>query len=179
MMFVALCVVGGLVGLVLLLAVVGFLLPEEFQARAELVIPRPIEDVWRVVADVETLSALCGGKLSPRGEGAWRIDLRCTALLVDTVEEVAPTRVVRDITDTVVPLTMRMTVSAREVAGGTEVVVVEEGRVRRGTWHVPFFRLMFRAGAASSCLRDYLRAVARAASAPELATAAERRLRSS
>lgn len=147
-MWIAIGVVGGLVGLVVLMAVIGlFLRPDHVSARSA-VIAAPPETVWATLLDVE-------------GQPRWREDLKKVEVLppdggkrqfrehggqgtiryiVD--EERAPTTaepgtLVTRIADEDLPFGGKWIITVERDAGGSKVTVTEDGFVKN-----PVFRFL-------------------------------------
>jgi hypothetical protein len=144
-----LCAVGGLVGLVVVIAVVGMLLPAEHVASRSARIGRPPADVW---------SALTDRARQPE----WRRDLERVEPLPDAdgrrsfrehsrhgvitfaVDESSPPsdrpgRLVTRIADDTLPFGGRWIHEVAADGGGTHVTITEEGVVRN-----PIFRFLSR-----------------------------------
>ena len=146
----AVAVVGGLIGVVAVMAVIGWCLrPDNLAARAATV-PGTPADVWARLLDVEAqprwrrdltrieVLPAAGGKRAFREHGKQGT----IAYVVD--EEVAPTptaagRLITRISDDRLPFGGRWIITVAAVDGGTRVTVTEDGVVKN-----PVFRFLSR-----------------------------------
>ncbi len=149
-----------------IVAVVGTFLPEDFSGRAEAVFAQPPEAVFTALMDFEKhpVSSHMAKKVEriadEGGLPAWREALDSSVVTVRTVALDRPRLLVRELEDSVVPMSARWTIELAPVAGGTRVTVVQTGTVESGTWHVPFFRFILRVvGGASMGPRAFLGAL--------------------
>lgn len=139
---------GGLAGLVVVVVVVGLCLPEVYRAKGRLDVELPPEAVWELVADFERhpLSATMARgveRLPDEAAGpAWREDIGSSTITVRTVEAVPHERLVRQMTDSVVPMTATWSFAIEPRGAGSRVWIDNETVIRRGTWHVPIFRVI-------------------------------------
>jgi hypothetical protein len=163
----ALAIAGGLLAVVLLLpAIAGLLLPERYRAAAEVRLDAAPEEVWARLLAPEEHPLSRGAcrrveRLPPVGGlPSWREHLGPTSLVVDAVEAEPPLRLVLEATDEVVPLDLRVEVELHADGAGTRVLGRSETRVRRGTWHVPYLRVVLASGGARRALRAYLEGLA-------------------
>jgi hypothetical protein len=149
--------------------IVGRFMPRDFTGRAELTIPRPIDEVWASINDV-TRSPIAAGMArgSERladvdGRVSWREDLGSSSITYRVLDQSAPSRRVIEGRDSVVPMTLRATCELTPVEGGTRVRVEHNIHLDDGTWHVPVFRFMLSvAGGAQSGAAQYLKSLERA-----------------
>lgn len=139
---------GGLVGLVVFVVIVGLCLPESYRAKGRLDVGLPPEAVWKLISDFEAhpISANMARSVEalPDVDGlpSWNEDIGSTVITVTTVEEVAPQRLVRRMTDRIVPMTATWSFRIEPLDSGSRIWVENQTEIRRGTWHVPIFRLM-------------------------------------
>ncbi len=149
----------GFVAALAALFVCGRFLRETYSGGAQALIAAPIDDVWARVSDGEKHPI--GGRMVravTRNDDGWIEDLGSSQVTVRLGEVDAPNRVVRNLTDSVVPMTARNVVTLKAVDGGTQVDVTHEVTIRLGTWHSPIFRwVMLLTNAASSAPRDWLK----------------------
>lgn len=159
-------------GIVLLLIltpfVAGRFMPRDFHESAEVVIPRPIDEVWAAIQDVSrypiSSSMTRGTERLPDADGrpAWREDIGSSRINYRVVELSPPSRRVIEGRDAVVPMTMRSTCELTAVEGGTRVRVETDVHLDDGTWHVPVFRFLLTVtGGIKSGLNQYLRSLER------------------
>src|SRR5262245_28127538 len=154
-------------GVVLLLIltpfVAGRFMPRDFRETAEIVIPRPIDEVWAAVQDVQRypISARMtrGSERLPDVEGrmAWREDIGSSKISYRVVELAQPSRRVIEGRDAIVPMSMVSTCELTAIDGGTRVRVETKVHLDDGTWHVPVFRFLLTVtGGMKSGLNQYL-----------------------
>ena len=136
-----------LLGLVALVFLVGTLLPERTRARGRLDVPLSPAEVWRRLADFERhpMSAgMCRGTErlpDENGLPVWIEDLGSSKFRVQTVEAEEPRRIVRRMTDQVVPMTARSVIELEAIGSGTRLTMETDVTLARGTWHVPVMRV--------------------------------------
>jgi hypothetical protein len=139
---------GGLVGLVIVVFVVGSLLPSVYAAKGRLDVALPPQDVWRLVSDFEKhpLAAKMARSVErlpdEDGRAVWKEDLGSSVVTVRTVEAREPERLVRRMQDSVVPMSADWTLSIEPRGAGSRLWIENRTEIRRGTWHVPIFRLI-------------------------------------
>jgi hypothetical protein len=160
--------IGGIIALVILIIIVGRFLPEKYAARAEITFRRPPEDIWAAISDYHK-HPMTGSMvkriedLPPQhGLPAWVEDMGSTQIAVTTTVSEPPLHLVRELADRVVPMTVRAEVHLERVENGCKVMATQETCIRRGTWHVPIFRLMLTlTKGARSSLMTYWRKIAK------------------
>ncbi len=142
-----LLIIGGvLVALVAIPFVVGMTLSAPFEFKADRTINYPPEAVWAAPNDFQSIlmsGRQCRGTESIESEGgllAWREDMGPSVATIETLESDEPRRVVRRLSDSVVPMTMRCEYTITPTENGCKLSVVVDGTIERGTWHVPLFR---------------------------------------
>jgi uncharacterized protein YndB with AHSA1/START domain len=140
-----LTIVAVLVGVVLLVAIVGTLLPKEHTARSHATIKAQPDSVWRALTDVEAFPSWRGDVSrvemvsSASSRKTWReIGKHGTITLEEVVAE-PPRRLVGRIADPNLPFGGTWTYDVTPDGGGTRVTITEEGVV-----HNPVFRFMSR-----------------------------------
>ncbi|MEZ6194747.1 MAG: SRPBCC family protein [Planctomycetota bacterium] len=151
-----------LIALVAILLLVGLALPEDFAYEVEREIAVPPAAVWAALHDPS--SHPLGGRqcrgvsllAEPGGSFAWREDLGASRVDYRVVESSEPRRLSFEAKDDVVPMSFRADLELEPTAAGTRVRVRVKGAIRRGTFHVPFFRLAIHLGAARKGLDDWL-----------------------
>ena len=118
-----LIVLGSLVGLVALVFLVGSFLPESYRANGHLDVAMTPNELWTRLMDFEKhpmAAAMAKGteKLpDENGLPVWIEDMGHTKARVRTVVMEAPHRLVRELVDTVVPMTARVEVSIEATEG--------------------------------------------------------------
>ena len=137
---------GSVVGVLVLLSVLGCFFPRYHVAARSLRSKRPPEDVWNVISDYAAVPAWhpeikAVERLPDRnGHDVWReTDRRGYPVQLETVEAVAPRRLVRAIADERGPFSGQWQFDIEAVEEGSCVTLTERGQVPN-----PFFRLMFR-----------------------------------
>lgn len=160
-------IVGGLLALVVgVPMVVGRFLPADYHGRAVAVYAAPPSAVWAALVD-HRATPVTGRQwkgtedLAPRdGLPVWVEDMGESKVTVRTVVRDTEERLVRELTDSVVPMTARVELTLEPDGEGTRVTGVNHMEIRDGTWHVPVFRfLMTVTGGADRSLREYLGAI--------------------
>jgi hypothetical protein len=128
--------------------VVGSLLPASYQAKGRLDVELPPEAVWRLVSDFEKhpMAAKMARRVErlpdEAGLAVWKEDLGSSTVTVRTVESRPPARLVRRMEDSVVPMTADWTIAIEPRGEGSRLWIENRTEIRRGTWHVPIFRLI-------------------------------------
>jgi hypothetical protein len=161
-------IAAGVVGFVVLTTLLGLCLPEKYAARVQGTLKRPPEEVWAALLDfhkhpmtgrmVKRIEVLPDAKGLP----SWVEDMGHTRITVTTVQADAPTHLVRELKDQVVPMTARIEFHLERIDEGCRVTAVNEVYIRRGTWHVPIFRLIFTlTGALKKGVKDIFSGLAR------------------
>jgi len=145
---VLLIVLGIGAGLIAIVFVVGFFLPETYTAQVQFNIARPPEEVWAAVADYQKNPL--GGAMrkgtqplpNVNGLPAWTEDLGDTRLRIETREATPPNFVRRYVKDEMVSMDGHWEIRIEPAGGGSRVTASNEIHVRTGTWHAPIFRVM-------------------------------------
>lgn len=140
-----LTVAAALVGVVLLVAIVGMLLPKEHTARSHATIKATPDSVWRTLTDVEAFPSWRGDVSrvevlsSPSGRKTWREIGKHGSITLEEVAAEPPRRLVGRIADPSLPFGGTWTYDVAPDAGGSRVTITEDGVV-----HNPIFRFMSR-----------------------------------
>jgi len=136
---------GSVIGVLVLLAVIGCFLPRHHVAARSLRSKRPPEEVWNVVSDYAAAPSWhpeikAVERLADKGgHDVWReTDRRGYPVQLETLEAVAPRRLVRAITDEGGPFSGQWEFEIEPMEDGSRVTLTERGQVPN-----PFFRLMF------------------------------------
>lgn len=142
-MKILLLVIAALAALLLLVAIVGWFLPENHVANRSRSFAASRTAVWKVIRDVEYASnwrsdvkrvellADVGGKPGFREHG------RHGAVLYAIEEDVAPSRLVTRIADPSLPYSGTWTLELVDTSGGCELTITERGTVKN-----PIFRFL-------------------------------------
>ncbi|MHC5024633.1 MAG: SRPBCC family protein [Planctomycetota bacterium] len=160
-------IVGGLLALAAVILVVGSLLPATYRGQATMTVPSPPQLVWAELENFEKHPI--SGRMTravqrlPDHEGlaCWTEDLGSSIVTVRTLESEPGTRLVRQMSDSVVPMRARSEIRLEPVESGCRVTGEQTIHVRHGTWHVPLFRIILTvSGGAKRAVRDYVRRIA-------------------
>jgi hypothetical protein len=154
---------GSAVGVLALIALVGCFFPRGYTARRSLRSHEPPEEVWKVIADFPAVPAWhpevkTVERLADRdGHEVWReTDRRGYPVQLETVEALAPLRLVRQIADVDGPFVGQWEFDIQPLGDGSRVTLMERGQIAN-----PFFRVMFWAFMTPTFyLEMYLRALA-------------------
>ena len=148
-----LLVPAALLGLVVLVVLIGFALPERYTGKAKRTLEAPPSEVWSALADYEHHPMT--GKMARRfealperdGLAAWKEDMgRGEVITVTTTESREPEYQVREMSASAVPMSSRWEYRLQPAEGGCQVNIDAVTNIRRGTWHVPIFRVMMIVG---------------------------------
>lgn len=158
-----LVVAGGLVGLVLLLAIAGSMLPKGHTATKRATFRKPATAIWAAITDIEKFpmwrSDLSSVERLPDRDGrpAWREKGRNGTMTLEQVEARPPSRLVGRIADKNLPFGGTWTYELTESAGSTTLAITEDGEV-----YNPIFRFLARfVFGYSSTLEKYLKDLGR------------------
>jgi uncharacterized protein YndB with AHSA1/START domain len=146
--------------------IVGRFMSPEYGGEVERTVGAPPAAVFAALSDYAALphaGAMCK-KVAALPDGgdlpAWTEDLGQSVVTVRTLEAEAPRRIVREMSDSVVPMKARWELDLVPDGAGTRVVLRHRGRIDDGSWHVPYFRFLVKAlGMADRGARQYLEAV--------------------
>lgn len=139
MLWIALYIVAGLVGLVIVVAVIGWFLPRDHVATRTATLPTAPDVVWRALTDLDAQVRWRRGlrrveHLSPTrfrehgGQGA---------ITFEIVEDRAPTRRVTRIADDKLPFGGRWIFELEPAGTGTKLTITEDGFIKN-----PVFRFL-------------------------------------
>jgi uncharacterized protein YndB with AHSA1/START domain len=169
--------VGGVAGVLAVIALAGCFLPRYHVAARTLKSKQPPEEVWKVISDfvatpawhpeVKTVERVP----DDRGRDIWReTDKRGYPMLLETIEAVPPCRLVRAIDDQGGPFSGQWQFDLTPHGTGCWLTLTERGQIPN-----PFFRFMFRMFMTPTFyLEMYLRALAvKLGDAPVLASEPE------
>jgi hypothetical protein len=159
-----LIVVGSTVGVLALIAAVGCFYPRSYTATRALRSKRSPEQAWQVISDfaaapswhpeIKTVQRLPDHD----GHEVWReTDRRGYPVQLETIEALAPLRLVRQISDEDGPFCGQWEFDLQPAAEGCRITLTERGQIAN-----PFFRVMFWAFMTPTFyLEMYLRALAK------------------
>ena len=142
----------GLAGFGLLVAavvVIGLALPERYTGRSQVVYAKTAEDIWDALLDYERHPMTGKMKKSVQalppenGLPVWSEDMgRGELITVRTIEAERPKHMLREMTSEALPMSSRWEYTLVTTEEGCELTIDGESTIRRGTWHVPIFRVM-------------------------------------
>jgi len=160
-MRIALWIGLGLVSLVAVIAIVGWLLPVGHVASRTAAVGRPPADVYALVADVASYSQWWSGvskiEMLPAEPGVVRFREHMTsgAVVMEVVETVPPRRFVTRIADPDQPFGGTWTFEIAPDTAGSRLTITERGEV-----YNPIFRFMSRfIFGQTSTMESFLRAL--------------------
>ena len=162
-MKIALGIVLGLVGIVLLLAIVGFLLPKDhITTRAGHFRQKP-DAIWKLITDIDSMPGWREGlkavKKAPDKNGlpAWTEETKFGPIALETVELAAPGKMITRIADPNLPFGGTWTYEVFATEEGATLRITENGTVRN-----PIFRFLSRfVFGYDATMNGYLKSVAR------------------
>ncbi len=137
-----------LAALVAVIVAVGFLLPERYEGAASYTYDAPPEDVWTALMDYErhpmTGHMARGFEALPEANGqlTWIEEMQGERITVTTIEAQPPERLVREMTSAAVPMSSRWDYTLEPAGSGSCLTIEGVTHIRRGTFHVPLFRVM-------------------------------------
>ncbi len=142
----------GLAGIALLIVavvVIGLLMPERYAGRSQIVYAKSAEDVWGALLDYDRHPMTGKMKKSVQTLPAenslpvWIEDMgHGEPITVKTVKAERPRHMVREMTSKAVPMTSRWEYTLEPAGEGCKLTIKGQTTIRRGTWHVPIFRVM-------------------------------------
>lgn len=148
-MTIILFVLSGLALLVVAVVVIGLLMPERYEGRSQVVYAKTAEAVWDALLDYDGHPMTGKMKKSVQAQPAenglpvWIEDMgRGELVTVKTLEALRPSHMVREMTSKTVPMTSRWEYTLEPAGEGCKLTIDGETYIRRGTWHVPLFRVM-------------------------------------
>ncbi|MEO0652014.1 MAG: hypothetical protein AAFZ65_15170 [Planctomycetota bacterium] len=143
----------GLVALVVLIVLIGFALPERSDGRFVARLASSPEEVWEALQDVDAhpMTGKSKRSLEHLPEEAagphWREDMGHGEIIdVRTLALERPRRLVRTMASQASNMTSEWEYRLDPLDGGTRLEVSGATHIRRGTWHMPIFRVMMRVG---------------------------------
>ncbi|MFN0136785.1 MAG: SRPBCC family protein [Phycisphaerae bacterium] len=164
-------ILSGIFLLVLLLLtvpyVIGMFLGNRYAGSATVEFPQSPAAVFAAIGSDHSLISAGNEKIVERladenGLPVFRVNMGQSFVTERIVERTPPTRVVREMRDSVVPITARWEVTVAPAGTGSNVTVAISGTIEDGSWHVPYFRfVMIALGGASSAPQAILQQVRR------------------
>ena len=139
----------GLAVLIAAVVVIGLLMPERYVGRSRVEYAKSAELVWDALQDYERHPMTGKMKKSVEQQAsknelpAWIEDMgHGERIRVETVAAERPRHMLRQMASTSVPMTSRWEYTLDSKGEGCELTIDGETTIRRGTWHVPIFRVM-------------------------------------
>lgn len=131
---------------------VGMRMPERYEGRAQATYAKPPEEIWKALLDYERHPMTGKMKKSVKplppedNLPVWVEDMGHGELItVKTVASEEPRVLAREMASQSVPMTSRWDYTLEPFDGGTRLTMDGETFIRKGTWHVPIFRIMMKA----------------------------------
>ncbi len=144
---------GGVALLVVTVVVIGLNMPERYEGHSQVVYATTPEDVWSALLDYEghpmtgKMTKSVEAQPAENGLPVWIEDMGHGELItVKTVEAERPRHMVREMTAKSMPMTSRWEYTLEPTDEGCKLTIDGETYIRRGTWHVPIFRVMMALG---------------------------------
>ena len=139
MLWIALYIVGGLIGLVLLMAVIGLFLPRDHVAARRVTLAKPPADVWRALVDIDAQPQWRRGlKRIERLDGNQFREHTSQGTITYAIDETRePERRVTRIADDKLPFGGRWIYELAPSNGGTRLTITEDGFIKN-----PVFRFL-------------------------------------
>jgi hypothetical protein len=152
-------ILGTIIGLVLLLAVVGMILPQSHVAGRTIFLRQPPETIWKMITRFEEQPTWHSGLKSierlpdQEGQPVWKEVLSDGMVLtLRTTESVEPYRMVRRIADDRLPFGGQWVFQIEPAENGSKLTVTEEGEI-----YNPFFRVFSKFMNPAASIEKYLR----------------------
>lgn len=156
-------ILAGVVGLFLLILLVGSFLPERYDSDLRARFAATPEEVWEAAQDVRRhphAGKQCREVTDLRDETeqrGWTEDLGSTQIAYETLEAERPVRLVRRARDKRINVNFHVTLTLEADGEGTKVRSRTETNVRKGSWHIPVFRVLLKlSDGANRANRDWL-----------------------
>jgi hypothetical protein len=139
MLWIVLYIVCGLVGLVILMAVIGAFLPRDHIAARRVDLAKPPEDVWRSLVDLDGQIAWRRGlaRIEHLDDKRFREHTSQGTITYEVVEERANERRITRIADDKLPFGGRWIYELAPYSGGTRLTITEDGFIKN-----PVFRFL-------------------------------------
>jgi hypothetical protein len=139
MLWIVLYIIGGLVGLVLLMALVGMMLPRAHVAARTTTIAKPPPEVWRALTNLDAQTSWRRGlkRIERVDDTRFREHTTQGTILYEVVEERAAERRITRIADDKLPFGGRWIYDLRPDGSGTRLTITEDGFIKN-----PIFRFL-------------------------------------
>jgi hypothetical protein len=163
-MWIALSIAGGLVGLVLLLAVIGLFLPRDHLAARHVTLAKPPADVWRAIADLDAQPTWRRGleRIEKLDGNQFREHTSQGTITYAIEEACEPERRITRIADDKLPFGGRWIYELAPTDGGTRLTITEDGFIRN-----PIFRVLSKTVfSTTSTIESFLRDLAKHLGSP-------------
>ena len=145
-LYYTLIAVGVLAGILALIAILGLFLPKSHQVARSITLKAAPEVIWRVVTDFPSVTTWHAGVekverlADENGHEIWRETFAGGyPMRLETLEAIAPRRLVRAITDETGPFAGRWEFDIAPIENGSRLTLTEYGEIAN-----PFFRCMAR-----------------------------------
>lgn len=152
--------------LALVLIFVGHTMAPGYGGKVERHIDAPPGIVYAALMDVEQgphSGSMCRSLTFDDPSAplpAWVEDIGSSSISIRTLERAENERVVREMRDSVVPMTARWEFELTADGDGTLLAMKHRGRIDDGTWHSPIFRLLVKGlGMGNRGARQYVDSV--------------------
>lgn len=145
--------------------VIGMFLPKSYSGSVTVEFPQTPDVVYAAIGADVSMIAAGNDKIVERladenGLPVFRVNMGQSFVTERIIERTPPKRVVREMRDSVVPITGRWEVTVAPAGSGSKVSVTASGTIEDGSWHVPYFRfVMIALGGASSAPKALLEQV--------------------
>ena len=139
MLWIALYIVSGLVGLIILMALIGAFLPRDHIAARRTVIEKSPDDVWRSLVDLDGQTSWRRGlkRIEHLDDKRFREHTSQGTITYEIVEERARERRITRIADDKLPFGGRWIYELAPSNGGTRLTITEDGFIKN-----PVFRFL-------------------------------------
>jgi hypothetical protein len=140
-MWIAISIVGGLIGLVLVMAVIGLMLPRAHVVARRATLAKPPAEVWRALVEVEAHPAWRRGvkRIEVLEPARFREHSAHGAILFEVTESREPALRITRIADDKLPFGGRWIYELSPDGEGTRLAITEDGFVKQ-----PVFRFLAR-----------------------------------
>jgi hypothetical protein len=152
------------VGLFLLVLLIGTFLPERYDSDLRARFAATPDEVWEAAQDVRRhphAGKQCRQVTDVREDTeqrGWVEDLGSSQIAYETLEAQRPTRLVRRARDKQINVTFHVTLTLEADGEGALVRSRTETNVRKGSWHIPVFRVLLKlSDGANRANRDWLK----------------------
>ncbi len=156
--------------LIILPLLLGQFLPNRYEGKMEAIFGCSPEQFWAGLHDPHTFP-VTGRQMKKvvelsdvKGLPVWTEDMGPSAVTITTVKSTPCSHLIREMKDSVVPMTARSEIHLESHESGCKVIGSTVIELKSGTWHVPYFRTMlFLFNGAKMGLKNYLNRIGRGA----------------